>query len=74
MILTLDVDAPEDFIPAVDAYFFVSSQDPGQEVGNAGAVAVQKGEKVFTVVRNQNSYTVRSGDQTAQQGLEGFPV
>ena len=76
MILTLDVDTPEDFVPAIDAYFFVSSQNPGQEVGNGGAVAVQKGDKTFTVVRNDNSYTVRSGDTTGadQEQLQGFPV
>ena len=35
--------------------------DPNQPLGNAGAVSLSLNGKNFTVVRNQDSYTVRQG-------------
>lgn len=61
MKLNLDVIDLVDLIPAVNAGLTVMQQNPNQPIGNVGAVSLSLNGKNFTVVRNQDSYTVRQG-------------
>jgi hypothetical protein len=58
--LTLDLASIVDLSDAISVGMNTISQNPQQEVGNGGAIVVRQAEKDFTVVRNEDSYTVRT--------------
>lgn len=58
--LTLDLASITDIGDAITTAMNTISQNPQQEVGNGGAIQVKLQERTFTVVRNEDSYTVRT--------------
>lgn len=59
MKMILDVEDPIDYIPALTVGQTVMAQNPNQEIGNRGAIAVNDRGKNFLVIRNNDSYTIR---------------
>ena len=60
MKLNLDCE-PSDMGQALNIAFRVISENPQQEVGNAGAVYVRSANGIlFEIVRNEDSYTARA--------------
>lgn len=59
MKVILDCE-PQDMGAALNAAFRVQSQNPDQGVGKANAVDVRGSGQDFQVIRNQDSYTVKS--------------
>lgn len=58
--LTLDLASLADIGEAVTVSLNTISQNPQQEVGNGGAITVKQQDKQYTVVKNEDSYTVRT--------------
>lgn len=58
--LTLDLASLADIGEAMTTALNTISQNPQQEMGNGGAITVKQQDKTYTVVRNEDSYTVRT--------------
>lgn len=59
MKVILDCD-PADMGAALNTLFRVQNQNPDQAIGRANGVKVRGSGVDFTVIRNQDSYTVKS--------------
>lgn len=59
MKLILDCN-PSDMGTAMNLVFQVMRSNPQQKVGRGSAVRENVGGKVFEVIRNQDSYTVKA--------------
>ena len=67
---------PVDFNNAITAFMTVVAQNPDQPVGNGGVIPHEIDDRVYNVVRNEDSYTVRCGAMPMEDDLtmEGFPI
>lgn len=50
--------SPEFLAQALNAYYSISAQQPGQRVGTEYAIDIEVGGVDFLVIRNDESYTV----------------
>jgi len=58
--LNLDIENADYASQSVALFLEVLAQNPNQEVGNGGIIKAEADNKVFDVVRNLDSYTIRA--------------